>query len=259
MDSPAARLLGMSWSRPGAARSRRSRHVDSRSTGARSVSARARTSATWALLSDARRRVALEQRHRLGELAGRVRRVTSPMSIFENAFMIVIFRGRVDTGGMPSRSGGLSSVQVVRSASAAFTAGLAWKAPRTCTEAMAARASSGVTSLAMLARPRTWIWSGVPASRAASRSCARVVRQPELELPARHGLTDRVVLPFELVSNGGADEVGTIGVEAVADHEIHASEIDEAEIDRDFLAVGRLRSQLVNVLPSRLSIRLDVL
>jgi hypothetical protein len=31
---------------------------------------------------------------------------------------------------------------------------------------MAARASSGVTSLAMAARPRTWIWTGVPASRA---------------------------------------------------------------------------------------------
>src|SRR5271170_5426400 len=75
----------------------------------------------------------------------------------------------------------------------------------------------------------------------------RVVRQPELELPARHRLTDCVVLPFELVSNGRADEVSTISVEAVADHEIDASEIDEAEVDRNFLAVGSLRSQLVNV------------
>ena len=65
-----------------------------------------------------------------------------------------------------------------------------------------------------------------------------VVRQPELELPARYRLTNCVVLPFELVSNGRADEVSTIGVEAVADHEIHASEIDEAEVDRNFLAVG---------------------
>src|SRR5277367_1768782 len=75
----------------------------------------------------------------------------------------------------------------------------------------------------------------------------RVVRQPELELPARHRLTNCVVLPFELISNGRADEVSTVGVEAVADHEIHASEIDETEVDRNFLAVGGLRSQLVNV------------
>src|SRR5277367_2075229 len=75
----------------------------------------------------------------------------------------------------------------------------------------------------------------------------RVVRHPELELPARHRLTDCVVLPFELVSNGRADEVSTISVEAVADHEIHASEIDETEVDRNFLVVGGLRSQLVNV------------
>jgi len=57
----------------------------------------------------------------------------------------------------------------------------------------------------------------------------RIVRQSELELPARHRLTNCIVLPFELVSNGRADEVSTIGVEAVADHEIHVSEIDEAE------------------------------
>jgi hypothetical protein len=34
----------------------------------------------------------------------------------------------------------------------------------------------------------------------------RIVRQPELELPARHRLTDCVVMPFELISNGCADE-----------------------------------------------------
>src|SRR5271169_1645416 len=73
------------------------------------------------------------------------------------------------------------------------------------------------------------------------------MRHPELELPARHRLTNCVVLPFELVSNRRADEVSTIGVEAVADHEIHASKIDEAEVDRNFLAVGSLRSQLVNL------------
>jgi hypothetical protein len=58
----------------------------------------------------------------------------------------------------------------VRSARAAFTAGLACSAPRTMTEPMVARASSGATSMAILARPSTWMWSVDPASRAASRS-----------------------------------------------------------------------------------------
>jgi hypothetical protein len=40
-------------------------------------------------------------------------------------------------------------------------------------------------------------------------------------------LTDCVVVPFELVSNGCADEVSTISVEAVPNHQVHASEIDE--------------------------------
>ena len=87
----------------------------------------------------------------------------------------------------------------------------------------------------------------------------RIVRQSELELPSRHRLTDCVVLPFELVSNGCADEVSTISVEAVPDHEVHASEIDEAQVHRNFFAVGSLWSQLVNLshLASRLSISLD--
>src|SRR4029453_13337157 len=48
---------------------------------------------------------------------------------------------------------------LVLSARAALTAGLACNAPSTETEAMVARASSGVTSWEMLARPRTLICS----------------------------------------------------------------------------------------------------
>src|ERR1044072_7311021 len=44
---------------------------------------------------------------------------------------------------------------LILSARAALTAGLACSAPSTETEAMVARASSGVTSWEMLARPRT--------------------------------------------------------------------------------------------------------
>jgi hypothetical protein len=69
--------------------------------------------------------------------------------------------------------------QRIRSASAAFTAGLAWKAPSTETEAMAARASSGVTSDAMLARPNTRMASEF-------QLLATVVSQTQIEMPARH-------------------------------------------------------------------------
>jgi len=58
----------------------------------------------------------------------------------------------------------------VLSARAALTAGLACNAPSTETEAMVARASSGVTSWEMLARPKTLMCSISPARFTASRS-----------------------------------------------------------------------------------------
>jgi hypothetical protein len=101
--------------------------------------------------------VTLKQRHRLSELAGP--RETGHLAHidFRERVHDVIFRTprRDRRDACAAAAGVVGDIQLVRSASAAFTAGLAWKAPRTCTEAMAARASSGVTSLAMLARPRT--------------------------------------------------------------------------------------------------------
>src|SRR5262249_53067844 len=58
----------------------------------------------------------------------------------------------------------------VLSQRAALTAGLACSAPSTETEAIVARASSGVTSGAIVARPRTLMCNISPARRAASRS-----------------------------------------------------------------------------------------
>ena len=58
----------------------------------------------------------------------------------------------------------------MRPATAAFTAGLARKAPSTTTEAIVAQARSGETSSAMLARPSTLICNVSPAARTASRS-----------------------------------------------------------------------------------------
>src|SRR4029077_20874853 len=65
----------------------------------------------------------------------------------------------------------------IRSARAALTAGLACKAPSTETEAIVARASSGVTSWAILARPRTLMCSISPAPPAASRTSRREFRR----------------------------------------------------------------------------------
>src|SRR6267142_637640 len=59
---------------------------------------------------------------------------------------------------------------LVLSARAALTAGLACKAPSTETEPMVARASSGETSWAIVARPRTLMCSISPDCRTASRS-----------------------------------------------------------------------------------------
>ena len=61
-------------------------------------------------------------------------------------------------------------IHLVLSARAALTAGVACKAPSTETEAMVARANSGVTSWAMVARPSTLMCSISPARCAASRS-----------------------------------------------------------------------------------------
>ncbi len=71
---------------------------------------------------------------------------------------------------LQERGGDSASHHLVLSARAALTAGVAWKAPSTETEAMVARASSGVTSWAMVARPRTLMCSISPARCAASRS-----------------------------------------------------------------------------------------
>ena len=58
---------------------------------------------------------------------------------------------------------------LVLSARAALTAGVACKAPSTLTEAMVARASSGVTSWAIVASPRTLMCRTSPARRTDSR------------------------------------------------------------------------------------------
>jgi hypothetical protein len=72
--------------------------------------------------------------------------------------------------------------------------------------------------------------------------------QTEIETFSDRKLLDRVGVAFELVTNGGANEIGPVRVKALLHHQIDMPKVDIADIDRDFLAVAGLRSQLVDLL-----------
>ncbi len=58
-------------------------------------------------------------------------------------------------------------------------------------------------------------------------------------------MLDHVGMPFELIADGGANEIRSVGVEALLDHEIDLAEVHVAEIDRDLLAVGGFWAELM--------------
>jgi hypothetical protein len=51
-------------------------------------------------------------------------------------------------------------------------------------------------------------------------------------------------MTFELVSDGRPDEIGPVRIEPLLHHQIDLTEVDIAEVDRDFLGVGAFRAQL---------------
>ena len=65
----------------------------------------------------------------------------------------------------------------------------------------------------------------------------------EVERLPLHGAPEHVGVTVELVADGGADEVGAVGVKAVLHEHVYVPEIHEAEIDRDLLAVRELGSR----------------
>src|SRR4051794_28095887 len=73
---------------------------------------------------------------------------------------------------------------------------------------------------------------------------ATEVPEAEVHALARHGLPDDVGMPLDLIADGGAYEVGAVGVEPLLHQQIDVAEIDIAEIDGDLLAVRHLRSDL---------------
>src|ERR1700723_168897 len=54
-------------------------------------------------------------------------------------------------------------------------------------------------------------------------------------------------MAFELVSNCRPNEISPVGVKTVLHHQVDVAKIDVAEVDRDFLGVTWLRSQLMHI------------
>src|SRR5690349_5342183 len=71
--------------------------------------------------------------------------------------------------------------------------------------------------------------------------------QAEIQTFSGRGLLDDIGVTFELVADCGSNEIGAVRVEPFADHQVDVTEIDIAEIDRDFFAVGGLWPELANI------------
>jgi hypothetical protein len=61
--------------------------------------------------------------------------------------------------------------------------------------------------------------------------------QAELHFFSGYRLLDRVSMSFELIPDGGANEVGAVRVKPLLNHQIDVTEIDMTKVDRDFLAI----------------------
>jgi hypothetical protein len=67
---------------------------------------------------------------------------------------------------------------------------------------------------------------------------AAVIPQSKLQRMASERATDHLFVRLELIADRRPNEVGAIGVEALLDEEIDPAEIDETEIDGDFLGIA---------------------
>ncbi len=103
---------------------------------------------------------------------------------------------------------------------------------------MVLRASSGVTSGAILASPRTLIRRVSPAYRL--KLNAAIMPETKVECLPRDRLADHVGVAFELVPDRRSDEIGPVGVKPFLHHKVDVAEIDVAEVDGDLLAIGDL-------------------
>jgi hypothetical protein len=72
--------------------------------------------------------------------------------------------------------------------------------------------------------------------------------QTEVEALARDRMLDDVVVPLKLISDRGADEVGSVRVKAFPHHEIDMAKVHIAKVDRNLFALAALWAKLVYVI-----------
>nr|WP_242512267.1 hypothetical protein [Pseudolysobacter antarcticus] len=63
--------------------------------------------------------------------------------------------------------------------------------------------------------------------------------QAENQRPARYGSFDFFAMHRKLITNGGADQIGAIGIKSFLHQKVNLTEIDDAQIDREFFGIGR--------------------
>jgi hypothetical protein len=69
-----------------------------------------------------------------------------------------------------------------------------------------------------------------------------IVPETEIQALSGRGLFDDLGMTFELVADCGSNEVGSVRIKALLNHQIDMAEVDEPEIDRDLFTVTGLGS-----------------
>jgi hypothetical protein len=80
---------------------------------------------------------------------------------------------------------------------------------------------------------------------------AAVASQTEIQALSGRGLFDDLGMAFELVADCGSNEICSVRVKALLNHQIDMAEVDEPEIDRDLFTVIGLGSQLTHIIGHR--------
>src|SRR5262245_49227080 len=83
---------------------------------------------------------------------------------------------------------------------------------------------------------------------------AAEVPQTKIQTASGRGLLRYIRMTFELVADCGSNEIGTVGVKPFPHHQVDVTEIDIAEIDRDFFAVSGFWPEFADIAGHYLSI-----
>ena len=64
--------------------------------------------------------------------------------------------------------------------------------------------------------------------------------QPKHQAFARHGLFHHIGMVAQLIADGRADEVSTVRIKTFLNQQIDLAQVDQSQIDGDFLALADL-------------------